>query len=68
MTGIFLRQGGKLTAMREAAYDQDTLLQGLIAEHPEVLAGDGSGGPASAWLLRDGVQADHRGERAGRLG
>jgi hypothetical protein len=51
MTGIYLRQDGKVTAMREAAYDKETVLQELVAEHPEMLAGDGSGGPASAWLL-----------------
>jgi hypothetical protein len=36
--------------MREELYEAEELLQALIAEHPEVLAGDESG-EQSAWLL-----------------
>jgi hypothetical protein len=48
MSGIFLRQGDSFIAMREAPYEAERVLQELLAEHPEVLAGDTS---AAAWLL-----------------
>jgi hypothetical protein len=38
--GIFLRHGDSFVAMREKPYAAEELLQALIAEHPEVLAGD----------------------------
>src|SRR2546425_93721 len=37
--------------MQEQPYEAEALLQTLIAEHPEVLAGDASGEPGRAWLL-----------------
>jgi hypothetical protein len=40
MSGIFLRQGSSFVALREQAYEAETVLQELIAEHPEMLAGD----------------------------
>jgi hypothetical protein len=40
MGGIFLRQGSSFVALREQAYEAETVLQELIAEHPEMLAGD----------------------------
>jgi hypothetical protein len=40
MTGIFLRQGTSFVALREQRYEAETVLQELIAEHPEMLAGD----------------------------
>ena len=47
---IFLRHGDSFVPMREELYEAEELLQALIAEHPEVLAGDESG-EQSAWLL-----------------
>ncbi len=40
MSGIFLRQGGSFVSLREQAYEAETVLQELVAEHPEMLAGD----------------------------
>lgn len=39
---IFLRHGGTYVAMTEQAYDAESILQKLIAGHPEMLAGDAS--------------------------
>jgi hypothetical protein len=47
---IFLRQGDSFVPMRGELYEAEELLQALIADHPEVLAGDESG-EQSAWLL-----------------
>ncbi len=39
--GIYLVRGdGGLVAMTEEDYASEDLLQGLIAEHPDLLAGD----------------------------
>jgi hypothetical protein len=35
-----LNEGSKLIAMEEAAYDSESLLQKLLADHPDLLAGD----------------------------
>src|SRR5688572_14204428 len=40
MAGIFLRQGDSFVALREQTYEAETVLQELIAGHPEMLAGD----------------------------
>lgn len=51
--GIFLIQNdGKLVEMNEREYDSEKLLQDLLAQYPDVLAGD-RGGAASnhRWLL-----------------
>jgi hypothetical protein len=48
MGGIFLRHGDSFIAMREAPYEAERVLQELLAEHPEVLAG---GDSSAAWLL-----------------
>jgi len=48
MGGIFLRHGDSFIAMREAPYEAERVLQELLAEHPEVLAG---GSSSAAWLL-----------------
>jgi len=38
---IYLLNGeSKLIAMEESAYDRETLLQRLLADHPDLLAGD----------------------------
>ncbi|CAA9341558.1 MAG: hypothetical protein AVDCRST_MAG93-6679, partial [uncultured Chloroflexia bacterium] len=39
--GIYLIQdGGQLVEMSEAGYESEDLLQGLLAQHPNLLAGD----------------------------
>jgi hypothetical protein len=44
MTGIFLNTGGRLVRLTEAPYQSESLLQDLIANWPQTLAGD-EGGP-----------------------
>jgi hypothetical protein len=52
MTGIYLRQGATFIAMREAPYKAEDVLQELVAEHPEMLAGeDVSENGSQRWLL-----------------
>jgi hypothetical protein len=51
MAGIYLRQGSALVAMHETPYDTEAVLQKLIAEHPQVLAGDAVAADDSPWLL-----------------
>jgi hypothetical protein len=60
VSGIYLRDGDELIAMREAPYEAESLLQALLAEHPEVLAGDDTGGGPQAWRLirREAAVAD----------
>jgi hypothetical protein len=50
---IYLIQGaGTLVEMKERVYDSEDLLQTLIAQYPDVLAGGGHGdSPARRWLL-----------------
>ena len=50
MGAIFLRHGSTFIAMREQEYEAEDVLQALIAEHPEVLAGD-EADESSSWLL-----------------
>ena len=50
MGAIFLRHGNTFIAMREQEYEAEDVLQALIAEHPEVLAGD-EADVSSSWLL-----------------
>jgi hypothetical protein len=47
---IFLRHGESFVPMREEQYEAEVLLQGLIAAHPQILAGDESG-ERSMWVL-----------------
>jgi len=52
MAGIYLRQGDVLVAMRETPYDAEHVLQKLVAEHPQVLAGNAaSENDNRRWLL-----------------
>jgi hypothetical protein len=52
MTGIYLRQGTTFIAMREAPYTAEDVLQELVAEHPEMLAGqDVNDNGSQRWLL-----------------
>jgi hypothetical protein len=48
--GIFLRQGDGFV-LREQEYEAETVLQKLIAEHPEVLVGERDLDETTAWLL-----------------
>jgi hypothetical protein len=51
--GVYLIQGdGQLVEMAEQAYDSENLLQGLLAEYPNLLAGDQiDGDEPRRWLL-----------------
>lgn len=49
MSAIYLRHGDEFVAMTEQPYEAEAVLQALLAEHPEVLAGE----------------TDRRSERAG---
>lgn len=42
MAGIFLRDGDTYVELMEQPYDTERILQDLIAQHPQVLAGDES--------------------------
>jgi len=50
--GIYLRDGDDLVEMTEQPYDSEDVLQGLLAQYPNLLAGDqmDSGNPRR-WLL-----------------
>ena len=52
MGGIYLRQGESLIAMREQPYEAEALSQALIAEHPEILAGDENGDARRLLLVK----------------
>jgi hypothetical protein len=45
MAGIFLQHEGALLLLTEAPYATEALLQELVAQHPETLAGDREAGP-----------------------
>ena len=52
MAGIYLRHGETFIAMREIPYEAEDILQKLVAEHPEMLAGNDENGDArQRWLL-----------------
>jgi hypothetical protein len=46
--GIYLRRDGRLIEMRQQAYITEAALQELLANHPELLSGDGE---RRRWLL-----------------
>lgn len=48
MSAIYLRDGDEFVAMHEAKYDAEAVLQSLLAEHPEILAG---GERTAGWVL-----------------
>ena len=64
---IFLRDGDGLRELREAAYDSEALLQGLLASYPQLLAGDQMNmATPRRWLLisrEAGLQAAEGGAR-----
>jgi hypothetical protein len=45
MPGIYLRHGDSYIAMTGQAYESESVLQALIAQHPEILAGEDPGRP-----------------------
>jgi len=49
--GIFLLSDGRLIEMREQPYDSEALLQGWLAEYPELLVGEQLAGSPRRWLL-----------------
>jgi hypothetical protein len=50
--GIFVLDGDELVAMHEQPYDSEDLLQVLLADHPDLLAGgDEVAGSPRRWLL-----------------
>ena len=52
MAGLFLvDQAGKLTALAQSDYDSEDLLQGLLADYPDLLGGDQMGGSPRQWLF-----------------
>ena len=50
MAGIYLRQGATFIPMRETPYKAEDVLQKLVAEYPEMLAGDDAEA-SKRWLL-----------------
>jgi hypothetical protein len=49
--GIYLRRGDGLIAMTEEPYATEAILQTLLAEYPDLLAGDQTGSEPRRWLL-----------------
>ena len=64
MTGIFLRLGSSFVALREQAYEAETVLQELIAEHPEMLAGDDVEHGRLLLIRREAGVSEHEDARA----
>lgn len=48
---VFLRDGRGLIAMRETEYEAESVLQELLADHPELVAGDAADDASRGWLL-----------------
>lgn len=51
MAAIFLKQGDQLAEMVEQPYEAEDVLQRLVADYPNLLAGDQDGGDRNRWLL-----------------
>jgi hypothetical protein len=67
--GIYLLQGDALVEMTEAAYDSEALLQGLLADHPSLLAGGQVNPTAPRRTLPTSMPADDSPqEQASRCG
>jgi hypothetical protein len=49
--GIYLRQVDELIAMAEEPYASEAVLQKLLADHPDLLAGDQTGDEPRRWLF-----------------
>jgi hypothetical protein len=48
---VYLRQGDDFVAMRDEPYETEAVLQELLAEHPELLTGDGDAAAGAGWLF-----------------
>jgi len=48
---IYLRHGNEFVAMHERPYEAEAVLQALLADHPEILAGGEPAGKGHGWLL-----------------
>jgi hypothetical protein len=51
MCAIYLKHGQELVEMVEAPYEAEEVLQGLLADYPNLLAGDRDDEPRRRWLL-----------------
>lgn len=48
---IYLRHGNEFVAMHERPYEAEAVLQVLLADHPEILAGGEPGDEGHGWVL-----------------
>ncbi len=48
---IYIKQGSALIEMTEQPYDAESVLQQLLADHPNLLGGESDGGRRKRWLL-----------------
>ncbi len=53
MSSVFLRQGEKLIAMSEQPYEAESVLQRLLAQHPELLVADDDSADRGLLLVRE---------------
>jgi hypothetical protein len=51
MCAIYLKHGHELVEMVEQPYEAETVLQRLLADHPNLLAGEQDDEPRRRWLL-----------------
>jgi hypothetical protein len=51
MCAIYLKHGDELVAMVEQPYEAEAVLQGLLADYPDLLAGDEDDRSQRRWLL-----------------
>ena len=51
MSAIYLRHGDEFVAMHERPYEAEAVLQVLLADHPEILAGGEPGDEGHGWVL-----------------
>src|SRR4051794_40436015 len=58
MPGIYLKHGDTYVAMTEKAYDAESILQELIASHPEMLASDDGGHGRLLFIRREAGVSD----------
>ena len=65
MPGIYLRHGDSYVAMTETAYDQESVLQALIAQHSELLTDEAAGQGPLLFIRREAGVVD-REDGAGR--
>ena len=66
MPGIYLRKGTTFIPMRETPYKAEELLQKLVADHPEMLAGDDAEGSQRWLLIERETSVAEEGDSAGR--